>query len=281
MGDLVEDVVVRLRADIRFAADTPSRITRRRGGSAANVASVAARLGMPARFVGRVGEDALGELLVASLAADGVDVCIQRSGRTGSIVVLTTPDGERTMLTDRGAVTDLDDPTRAWLDGVGVLHVPAYSLDGGTLAATTRRLLAWAAEDGIPCTIDSSSTTVLESIGIEAFIDALAETRPAVLFANADEAWLLDVADGQLPRGVGCLVLKRGASATVVVEVTGTTSVAVDAIEDGVIDTTGAGDAFAAGFLVAWQRGATAPEAARAGHVAAASTMSAYAEPTP
>src|SRR5688572_17833675 len=108
VGDLVEDVVVLLDGPPARGTDTTARISRHRGGSAANVAVAAAAASREkrARFVGHVGADDLGDRLLAELAAAGVDLAVTRGGHTGSIVVLVDPDGERTMLTDRGASPD-------------------------------------------------------------------------------------------------------------------------------------------------------------------------------
>ena len=108
VGDLVEDIVVWLAGAPGEGTDTDARVFRRRGGSAANVAALCAASGTPARFVGHVGADDLGDRLLASSRASGVDVAsCERGGRTGTIVVLVAPGGERTMLTDRGAALDL------------------------------------------------------------------------------------------------------------------------------------------------------------------------------
>ena len=74
VGDLVDDIVVRLGGPINVASDTEAVIERRRGGSAANVAAVAARISGRSRFLGQVGDDARGAALLAELAAEGVDV---------------------------------------------------------------------------------------------------------------------------------------------------------------------------------------------------------------
>ena len=145
VGDLVEDVVVRLSGPIHLAADTDAVIERRRGGSAANVAAVAARISGSARFLGQVGDDGLGDRLLAELADEGVDVdAVRRRGRTGSIVVLVDSLGERSFLTDPGDARALAGAEEAWLDHVDVLHVPLYSFVGGPIAATAATLVRWA-----------------------------------------------------------------------------------------------------------------------------------------
>ena len=103
----------------------------------------------PTRFVGRVGDDEAGRLLTAELAAAGVDVRVQRGGATGTIVVLVTPDGERTMFPDRGASAALVHIDTSWLERTAVLHVPAYGLAGPHMrqalldAATVRAVDRW------------------------------------------------------------------------------------------------------------------------------------------
>ncbi|MFE7593279.1 carbohydrate kinase family protein, partial [Kitasatospora sp. NPDC057512] len=135
LGDLVEDIVVWADGPLRHGTDSGARVFRRRGGSAANVACFAAGQ-YPARFLGCVGEDAVGDGVVAELTGHGVDVRVSRRGRTGSVVVLIDQDGERTMLPDRGAATLLERVPDAWLAGLTHLHVPAYSFDGEPVGGT-------------------------------------------------------------------------------------------------------------------------------------------------
>lgn len=281
IGDLVDDVVVRLGAPIRRGTDTESRIERRRGGSAANVAAAAARLGRPARFVGQVGDDSIGRTLVDELSAEGVDTTFVRSdGSTGTIIVLVHADGERTMLTDRRTCLDLDEPSAAWLGGARVLHVPLYSLVGGALAATSMRSVEWAHERAIPVSVDLSSVALLDELGLDPLGDLLTSIRPSVLFANADEAASVDrLRDAGRTPTDATTVEKRGADPVVVRGADGSTAEVAPAERFDGVDTTGAGDAFAAGFLVAttadgepcWRTDPWA--AAEAGHAAAAALL--------
>ncbi len=243
VGDLVEDVVVWPEGPVQRGSDTPARVFRSRGGSAANVA-VAAAAHVPVRFLGCVGADALGDRLVGELVAAGVDARVQRRGRTGSVVVLVDTDGERTFLPDRAASAALAPPAPEDLDGLALLHVPAYGLDGGDTATTVRALLA----SGRPVSLDASSWAVLRAVGdVRALVEAV---RPVVLFANADEARELD-----LPVPGVDVVVKDGPRPTVLLAADGTRrSWPVDPVA-GVRDSTGAGDAFAAGWLSAMLEG--------------------------
>ncbi|MGB0114873.1 MAG: carbohydrate kinase family protein [Ilumatobacteraceae bacterium] len=268
LGDLVEDIVVRLDGPINDASDTPARISRRRGGSAANVAARSAAAGHPTRFLGQVGDDPAGRALTDELAASGVDVSfVRRSGSTGTIVALVDPSGERSMLTDRRACDDLADPDPHWLDGVHVLHVPFYSLATGSTATTATTVIEWAHGRGIDVAIDLSSSAVLAQHGVRAVRELLDALAPSVVFANADEARVVGV-DG--PVGRALTVVKHGAADAVVHRPDGTSMrVPVPPIAPPQ-DTTGAGDAFAAGFLVSGRWGDDPVAACRSGHIAAA-----------
>lgn len=270
LGDLVEDIVVRLAGLVNIASDTHSTISRRRGGSAANVASRAAVLGHRSRLLGQIGTDAIGTALLEELGVEGVDTSmVRRRGSTGTIVALVDPDGERTMLTDRRTCTDLTDPDPAWLDGVDVLHVPFYSLAGGAVTDTALTVIGWAHQRGIAVSIDASSTAILAEIGDDV-TRLLTLAAPDILFANADEAAALAI-DGPLLDAI--TVVKRGGRSATVYRRDGT-EVEVEAARiPGVNDTTGAGDAFAAGFLTAPRWAEDVEAACRAGHESAAGLL--------
>ena len=270
VGDLVEDVIVWSEAPTRHATDNPCVVRRSRGGSAANVAVFASAL-MPARFIGCVGEDPAADVLTSELAGHGVDVRVQRRGRTGTVVVLIDSEGERTMYPDRAASADLNEVPEDWLESAGILHVPSYCFAAEPAGTSVLRLIQHARQAGVPVSLDASSTGMIEEYGLARYLDLVESIRPAVFFANGHEARLLDVTRPQFAKTM--TVVKNGAWPTMVTP-PGGVSRAVPVPEAAAArDSTGAGDAFAAGFLAARARGADPVEAASAGHDLARSVL--------
>lgn len=272
LGDLVEDIAVRLAGDVNVASDTTATIRRRRGGSAANMAVAVARLGGSARFIGQVGADPVGEMLVAELYRAGVEPVVRRGGRSGTIVVLVDQHGERTMLTDRGSCGDLADPDPGWLDGVAALHVPAYSLVDGSLAATAATLVGWAHERGALVSVDLSSAALIDAVGADALGALLTSLAPDLVLANELEAAHFGGVERLVEIGAGVTVVKQGA-APALVEVSGVWSEVAAQQVGEVHDTTGAGDAFAAGMVAGLVAGRALRDAVDSGHAAAAAAL--------
>ena len=273
VGDLVEDVVVRLHEQVNVASDTQATVIRRRGGSAANVIAAACRAGGAARFIGQVGDDATGLGLTQALLADGADLIVRRAGRTGTVVVLVDLAGERTMLSDRAACTDLADPEATWLDGLHTLHIPFYSLVGEPLATTAATLARWAAERGIRVSIDTSSVALLNQVGSAHALARMGSLRPSVVLANELEAAALGSELHPDNLGGALVIVKQGAQPATVFEAgRSPQEVAAESVES-VHDTTGAGDAFAAGLLLALADGADPVAATRRAHSVAAEAV--------
>jgi sugar/nucleoside kinase (ribokinase family) len=228
------------------------------------------RLGVPARLAGWAGADALADGLLADLAERGVEVAVVRRGRAPLSTVLVHPDGERTLLTDRGeGGLEPADVRPEWFADAAVVHLDGYDLL--RFPAALRTAASAAHDVGVPVSVDVAAAPRIERHGVGAYVDLLAGLRPDVLFGNAAEAAVLGL-DGDLPAWAPALVfVHAGARPTRVGTGAGTEEVPVEPLPEGRLrDTTGCGDAFVAGVLTGWRAGIPVPDAVRAGHAAAA-----------
>lgn len=256
VGDVCTDVVAVLRGEPAPGSDRPAAITTRGGGAGANVAVHLAGLGVPVRLAGCIGDDAPGAGLTAELAAAGVGMALRTvpGVPTGTIVSLVEPDGQRSMLADRGANLHLR-PDDVPAPGTGGhLHLSGYTLlDDGPRTAGLAALRA-AVAAGCTVSVDPASTGPLAAYGVPRFLDDTAGTT--LLLPNADEARLLtgcpdpEDAGRALARRYPLVAVSLGADGAL--WVAGSTVVHRPAHPATVVDTTGAGDAFAAGLLAAW-----------------------------
>ena len=241
IGDALLDVVVRLEGPIAPDTDTYGRTRVGAGGQAANVAAWTAALGGRGRFVGKRAADPAGRVVAEELARRGVEVRgPEAESGTGTVVSLATSDGARTMLSDRGVATELtpEELEPAWVGGCDWLHVPGYSLVREPLASAA----VAAARRAARVSLDLSSTAAVTQVGVPRFRELARALAPSVVFANEAEDALVG------PLAAETVVVKRGARGCVVrhdgrEEEHG-------ALAADVVDTTGAGDAFAAGFLL-------------------------------
>ena len=237
LGDANLDVIVCPSGPVAEETDTPSRISAGVGGQAANVAAWITALGGRARLIAARGTDPAGRLIADDLARRGVDLAGPViDGRTGIVVSLSDGGVSRSMLTDRGVGPLLDACALAdeWLDGCTSLHLPAYSLVREPVAGA-----AMAAARRLPkLSIDLSSTAALATYGVDRFRALLARLSPQVVFGNEAEAALV----GDLPGSD--LVVKLGPDG---VRAGGRVHAAWPT---RAVDSTGAGDAFAAGYLL-------------------------------
>jgi ribokinase len=233
LGDLLLDVIVQLDRPLVLGDDQTAVTRTGPGGQAANVAAWAATLGAEARFVGRRGDDPAAEIVRRALVAHGVDVVGPAGGRTGVVVSIASA-GDRTMASDRGVAPDLEprDLESAWFD-CDVLHLSGYSLLRDPIAAASVAAAAHARRHGAQIAVDISTWTLVD----DAFRERVRAIEPDVVFATEAERDVVGELDTRW-------VVKRGARG---LDVDGQSYASV---ATGVIDTTGAGDALAAGYLV-------------------------------
>lgn len=236
VGDALLDVHVVPAAAPRAGSDVPARVTLLPGGQGANVAVRLARAGVPVELVCAIGPDAAGELVRATLAAEGVRLAIVPTALTGTVVVLRAADGERTMLSQRvplaaaAARLPLSDDD-AWLVLSGY---PLAEPDGSRLAdaarSAGRRVVAG-------CAVGTEA--------IDAWRAQLARIEPHLLVLNREEAERL----GPIPGEAALIVTDpRGARLT---RAGHEERVEPPAAEGPTVDTTGAGDALVAGLVAA------------------------------
>ncbi len=262
VGDVMTDLIVRPEGPPAPGSDRSATISERPGGSAANQAAWLGHLGVKVTLAARVGA-ADRERCAAWLRGFGVRPVLAADARrpTGRLVCLLDPDGERSFLTDRGANAALGrrDLPAALLDGAALLHVSGYALFAPGPRAAVRALMAAARRRGIAVSVDAASAAPLRHAGAANF---RAWTAAATLgFANAAEAAVLAGSDDPatqlavLASWYGLAVVKRGAAGAELARRDGL-RLARPARTVAVRDSTGAGDAFLAGFLAAWLAGA-------------------------
>jgi len=238
LGDLLLDVIVRLDSPLNAGDDVTATTALSAGGQAANVAAWSSALGADARVVAKSGGDAAGELVRRELRGRGVDVCGPEGDRTGVVVSLVQPGGDRTMASDRGASPELqrDELDDAWFV-CDALHLSGYSLMREPIVGAAATAAAAARAHGATVSADLSSWTHIRLFG-ETMRAALNRVAPDVVFGNEREWETL----GHFK--VPTVVVKRGPRGISV------NSIDYEAVPVDVVDTTGAGDALAAGFLV-------------------------------
>jgi len=257
IGDVVTDILTVHEGPLAIGSDTIAEVRIAGGGSAANTAAWLAAAGCPVAFAGVAGRDEPGDARVAELEQAGVVTSVRRADgfATGTVVVLSSGH-ERTMFTDRGANRLLARPDvqRALaLPGLRHLHLSAYVLFDPDCAAAGRFALAEARRRGLTTSLDAASAAPLRQRGGAAFLAAL--PRPHLLFANLDEARVLGSEHpARLLDHADAVVVKSGAAGAAWADATGTATAPGRHVAE-IADPTGAGDAFAAGFLTAWLAG--------------------------
>ncbi|HWA17691.1 MAG TPA: PfkB family carbohydrate kinase [Devosia sp.] len=271
VGDIMTDIIVMPEGPLVRGSDRRAKIRSRPGGSGANQAVWLGALGARVKFVARVARADL-EMSSAYFRAHKVEPLLAADDEAPSGVLVTILDanGERSFLTDRGANLNLqaNDLQETLLDGVGLLVVSGYSFFTPGPRAAVMALLAAAKARGITTAIDPASVGFLREVGADNFLKWTGGCD--MIFANIDEALALtgsvdlNLQMQTLGRVFSRVVIKRGdLGGAVGGRKTATVSLPAPHVE--VVDTTGAGDAFAAGYLIEQMRGGSVEDCLRAG----------------
>lgn len=268
VGDVAWDILVRPERELVWGSDVFGRVELMPGGAAANVAVWARRLGAEVVLAGKVGDDTLGELMLRHLRAEGVMTEIPGvPGKpTMRIGIVIDPRGEHGFVTDHShplAFSRSDLPERL-LDQVDCVFFNGYGVFTSRTTEFIRPLLAEARRRGIPVAFDPSSFTMIDAYGS---VRLLAEVgKLDVLLSNAEETRALsrhtDVAG--LASAARLVVVKQGPDGASAFGDGGSWS--SPPAPAAVVDTTGAGDAFDAAFLVEWLSGGEVEAALAAGN---------------
>ena len=269
-------------AEALYAAFPPAREIS--GGSAANTMAGMAALGAKPAFVGRVADDQLGRVFAHDIRASGVTYTTPASGGgdpTGRCLIVVTPDGDRTMNTYLGACQELStaDLDSASVAAAEILYLEGYLWDPAAPRAAMRAAIDVARANGRKVAFTLSDVFCVE--GHRADFQALLAGHIDLMFGNEHEVMALyqtrslDAAMAELAKHAAIAVVTRSADGAVVLEGGRRHHVPAEPVAK-VVDTTGAGDLFAAGFMAAMVQGRALPDCARAGGIAAAEIISHY-----
>ena len=273
IGDVMLDVIARINVSpqkINFGSDTASRISTSSGGAAGNVAAWLTRTDARSTIVSHVGDDPAGAAIVAEFDALGVshgDLVIP--GETsGVVVVLVDSSGERTMFPDKGAnsrltVTDLPD-----LGTFQAVYISGYALLNPLARDGVLAMIEKIKAEGLPIYFDPASVGAMKDVADKELHNWF--SMMDVLFLNEEESIYL-TGSVDIERALNYLldfsqvvVIKRG-SAGAIAKARGFDSISLPAFAATVVDTTGAGDSFAAGFIASYSKNHDLTAALQAG----------------
>ncbi|NLL27505.1 MAG: adenosine kinase [Bacteroidales bacterium] len=268
---LVDAITSKMASD----ATTQFKRTLASGGSAANTIHGLAKLGMQVGFIGKVGEDEMGDFFNNDMVKSGIKTNLIRSKTpSGLALALVSPDGERTFATYLGAAVELkkEDIDANMFVGYDLLHIEGYLLQNYDLILHSMKS---AKEKGLKVSLDLASYNVVEEH--RDFLNKIIESYTDIIFANEEESKALthlDSADSAryLSKIVEIAVVKTGPGGSIVGINQEVTKVPTKEITP--VDTTGAGDLYASGFLHALSKGKSPYECGRIGSIIASEVIS-------
>jgi sugar/nucleoside kinase (ribokinase family) len=261
IGDLMTDTVARATLPLARGSDTPAAVTMHGGGSGANIAAWLAVDGADVAFVGRRGSDIAGRNRDMELMGYGVDarLVMDPERPTGTCVVMVTHKGDGTMMSDPGANAALspDDLPKDLFTPGGHLHVSGYTLINQGSRPAALAACQMAARAGMTVSVDAASSAPVERAGAEPFLQM--SNGASLLLVNAAEATVLTGREDpeQAARVLNAwypqVVLKMEADGALFYSGGRPDPVRAPAVPpERIVDKTGAGDAFCAGFLPPW-----------------------------
>jgi ribokinase len=275
VGDLAWDVLAKPDHILLPGGDTTGRVQLAHGGSSANVAVWARRVGMDTGFLGKIGRDQFGEFAVSKLLEEGVTshVVYSDSAPTGVILVLIDQSGQRSMLTNQGADFQLL-PSELPVETIQTsshVHITAWSVFTDPPRAAALEAARLATASGATVSFDPGSYQMIREIGREEFKRATKALSVDIMFPNLEEGQaltgveapraVLDKLRAEYPNTLICLKLDKDG----VLVADGSNVFQVEATRDTVMDATGAGDSFCGAFLGHYLKSKDALAAARLG----------------
>ena len=273
IGDVMLDVIARINVSpqkINYGSDTASRISTSSGGAAGNVAAWLTRTDARSTIVSHVGDDPAGAAIVAEFDALGVShgELVIPGETSGVVIVLVDSSGERTMFPDKGAnsrltVTDLPD-----LSAFQAVYISGYALLNPLARDGVLAMIEKIKADGLPIYFDPASVGAMKDVADKELHNWF--SMMDVLFLNEEESIYL-TGSVDIERALDYLldfsqvvVIKRG-SAGAIAKARGFDSISLPAVAATVVDTTGAGDSFAAGFIASYSKNHDLTAALQAG----------------
>lgn len=260
IGDIMIDIVAIIKEEIHRGSDTESTTTMQFGGAAANVATWLGLEEQPCRLIGAIGNDLFGELFAKRFATISVEASLFRSKHnTGSVIAISHPDNERSMLAELGANIDV---SRAFDDSLitenSIVYVSGYVLFQPSNSKFVDNVIARARHMNATLVLDPASSSPLEKNASPSLLTWLSNFD--YILPNEQEYETLQ----QLGYKMANTVIEKRGPEGIIIHSDGK-SVSIPAQPLDVVDTVGAGDACAAGFLGGLARGFTLEEAAKAG----------------
>jgi sugar/nucleoside kinase (ribokinase family) len=260
IGDLMLDIVAQIPTtphDLRLGNDTRTVISTHGGGAGGNVASWLAVLGNDVTMVGRIGNDAAGSAITSEFDALGISYgeIVKAGFHTGVVICLVDPSGERTMLADNGANAGLAISDLPALAGVDAIYLTGYAPLAPLSREGVLEMVGKINAQQIPIVFDPATVGGMQGVPVEEILSWCALMDTVIM--NEEEAiYLSGLSDCEsalnyfverTPRAI----IKRGSAGAIGLE-RGGQIISVAAQTSAVVDTTGAGDAFAAGFIDAF-----------------------------